>query len=87
MLFRKQTVEQIRQAMMDDAQRMHLEHSAAAEHHQALADMYAQRYERLGGDAVAVTLYDTSKDAVHSLISGAIRDIDAISRKANDGTK
>jgi hypothetical protein len=37
----------VRQQQLYEAERLQLEHAAAAEHHQALADMYAARIKRL----------------------------------------
>ena len=35
-----------------EAERLHLEHAASAEHHKALADMYAARVARLKGNGL-----------------------------------
>ncbi len=45
--FRKQTAARIAQQQLDEAERLALEHKAAAEHHEALAAMYAARIARL----------------------------------------
>ena len=45
--FRKITAEDVHAHQLADAQRMALEHKAAAEHHKALAAMYAARAKRL----------------------------------------
>lgn len=37
----------VAKAQLNEAARLELEHLAAAEHHQALATMYAQRAQRL----------------------------------------
>ncbi len=47
MLFKPVKPEKVRAEQLYEAQRLLLEHAAAAEHHQALADMYAKRIQRL----------------------------------------
>lgn len=46
-LFRPASVADIRREQLQTAQLYCLEHSSAAEHHQALASMYAKRVQRL----------------------------------------
>ncbi len=47
---RKDTADSIAKAQREDARAQHLLHAAAAEHHAALAAMYAARVERLSKD-------------------------------------
>lgn len=46
-LFRRILAADVRRDQLIEAERLAVEHRAAAEHHQALASMYAQRAERL----------------------------------------
>jgi len=47
MFFAPTNPEKVREQQLYEAKRLQLEHAAAAEHHKALADMYAARIERL----------------------------------------
>lgn len=47
MFFKPIRPEKVRADQLYEAQRLVLEHAAAAEHHKALADMYAARIKRL----------------------------------------
>jgi hypothetical protein len=46
-LFHRAAPREIETELLAEAQLAHIDHKAAAEHHQALADMYAARIERL----------------------------------------
>ncbi|QRF60977.1 hypothetical protein [Variovorax paradoxus] len=47
------TAERIARQQLQQAQQARLEHQAAAEHHKALADMYAAREQRLSQEVRA----------------------------------
>ena len=57
-LFTTPTAREIAQGQLEDAERLALEHRAAAEHHHALAAMYQQRAVRL---AAQLNSQQTSK--------------------------
>ena len=48
--FKLPTADNVRQQQLQDAERFHLEHKAAAEFHASMASMYAARIERLRSD-------------------------------------
>lgn len=48
-LFQPVSLDEMRARLAADAQRLHLEHETAAEHHAALAAMYRARAIRLRG--------------------------------------
>ena len=50
--FRHISIESVLADQRYDAQRRYVEHQAAAEHHQALANMYRGRIERLDAESV-----------------------------------
>lgn len=66
-------------ALLQEAQMARLEHQAAAEHHAALAKMYAERVKRLtgevyplpapGGEAAAGAKTEQDKPAIYSIES------------------
>lgn len=52
-VFPKLTAERIALQQLQEAQQARLQHQAAAEHHKALADMYAARERRLSQEVQA----------------------------------
>lgn len=50
MIFAPTSPEKIRRLQLYEAERLGLEHAAAAEHHKALADMFVARVTRLRED-------------------------------------
>lgn len=46
-LFHRRTADHLIRESIADAERLSVEHSLSAEHHQALADMYGARLQRL----------------------------------------
>ena len=61
-LFKPVGATKVRDQQLFEAQRLALEHEAAAEHHDALATMYRARVERLKQDALLpVSFVGTAK--------------------------
>lgn len=60
MFFRPTSPQKIVAQQRYEAERLRLEHAAAAEHHQALAEMYAKRIGRL--DAIQSGMFATQED-------------------------
>lgn len=70
-LFKPKTTATIMQEQLDEAERLRVEHIAAAEHHQALADMYVRRAVRLREDIEAETAVSALPGRLDALIKNA----------------
>lgn len=59
-MFTPTSPSKIVQQQLYEAQRLHLEHEAAAEHHKALSDMFKARVARLSAPAAELVPKETA---------------------------